>query len=491
MLRRKSKDLRGPEISVSGKGIASIVRNAGYLTGARLYNNLIRFFYAIALAYYLGPELYGVLNYGISWYLVFLSITGMGTSDILSREIGRDRESGPRIASLTLIIRGSATVIFAIVCFILGYFLESKTEVRNLLLIFSIALIGRSFSIWTENIFTAYELARYSFLLQTVFRSFEVIVGTVFLVFGGGVKAVAIVHAISWWLQALSGLSIGYRQSLVIWVCSSWRKLRDIIYKGIPNGLTLIMVIWMQSGPLVLYRHLSDSETALGQLALVMQALTIMSHVPIAAGIASLPILSRSVERQDGKDSLYSATMIKVAFVFGAAAGLGGLGIGPWIVKVLFGTRYNEAGYLLGIVMWLLIPLTCASVINAVFLAKGQFFIPTICAGLGVLVMSCIFPWTVRVMNTSGAIIATGMGMGVQALSLIWRLAKSGGLNVRETVFRPLIVIICCLGIFFVMKPVSSLLALLLSYTALLCGSVVFGIITLNEWSLIANLKKK
>lgn len=480
-----------PEESLSGIGIASIARNTGYLLGARIYNNLIRLVYAIALAYYLGPELYGILNYGISWYLVFLSITGLGTSVILSREIGRDRKSGPWIASLTLTIRGSATVFVAVACCILGYFFEGKLEVRNLILIFSIALIGRSLSIWTVNVFTAYEVSRYSFILQTVFRSFEAITGTICLLYGGGVMAVAIVHAISWWLQALSGLALVQQYLFVMWLNWSWRNIRNILYKGLPNGLTLIMVMWLQSGPLVLYRHLSDSENELGQLALAIQALIILINIPVAAGMASLPVLSRSVEREDGKDLLYSDTMIKAAFIFGAAASLAGLGIGPWLVKILFGTRYEEAGCLLGIVMWLLIPFTCGMAISGVYLARGQFFLPAICAGLGALAFSCVFPWLVSTMNTLGAIIATGIGMGVQALSLIWILARSGDLNVRRTVFRPIIVIIFCLGVFFVLKPVSGLLAMLSSWTALLCGSIVFGVLTEDEWFLIASLKKK
>jgi len=480
-----------PKEHISGIGVASIATNTGYLLGARIYNILIRFVYVIALAYYLGPELYGILNYGISWYLVFLSITGLGTSVILSREIGRDRESGHQVASLTLTIRGIATVLSAIVCFIVGYFLEGKLEVRNLLLIFSVALIGRSISIWTENVFTAYEISRYSFLLQTVFRSFEVITGTGFLLFSGGILAVAIVHAISWWLQAIGGLLLMQRHLLTIWINWSWSDLKNILYKGLPIGLTLIMVMWLQSGPLVLYRHLAGTENSLGQLALAMQAFIILSHIPIVAGMTSLPVLSRSIERKDGKDLLYSDTMIKAAFVFGAVAGIAGLGIGPWIVEVLFGTRFKEAGCLLGIVMWLLIPFTCGSVISTVYYSRGQFLFPAVCAGIGALVLSCTFSWLVSKMNTSGAIVATGAGMGMQALSLIWVHAKSGGLNIRETVFRPLVVIIFCLGIFFVLKPVGGLLAMLSSWAALLFGSVMFGVINEEDKYLLVSLKRR
>jgi len=483
--------LKSSKSNFSGEGVASIAINTIYLLGAQWFNRVVRLVYAIVLARYLGPELYGIICYGISWYLIFLSLTALGTGAILMREIGRDRESGSWISSLTLTIRGSGTVFAALLCGILGWYFEGKPEARNLILVFSVALIGRSLYIWTENVFTAYEVNRYSFLLQTVFRSFEVITGTVFLLFGGGAMGVVMVHAISWCLQALGGLLIMQRNLLKIWINWSWPGLKNILYNGLPIGLALIMMMWLQNGPLVLFRHLSDNENSLGQLALAMQVLTILSHIPIAVAMASLPTLSRSVDRKDGKDLLYSTTMIKSAFVFGAFAGLAGLGIGPWLVKILFGTRYEEAGRLLGLVIWLLIPLTCGNVINGIFVAMGQFFLPPICAGLGALFMSCIFKWLISTMNTSGAIIATGIGMGVWASSLIWILARSVNLDIRHTVFRPLIVIIFCLGVFFVLKPVSGLIAMLSSWTALLCGSLMFGVLTEDEWFLIASLKKK
>ena len=86
----------------SGIGAASIAKNAGYLLSTHGLNKALRFIYAIALAHYLGPELYGFLNYGMSWYLTFLSVTGLGTAAILVKEIGRDRNNAPWIASLTL-----------------------------------------------------------------------------------------------------------------------------------------------------------------------------------------------------------------------------------------------------------------------------------------------------------------------------------------------------------------------------------------------------
>ena len=272
MANKKSHISSEDNSILSGKGISSIARNAVYIFGAKGFNCAIRFVYAFALAHYLGPELYGFINYGISWYLVFLSLTGIGVAAILSREIGKDRSSGAWITSLTFSLRIPLTIVAAVTCGVFGWFIENNPEVRIILIVFSIALIGRSLALWVEAVFTAYEVSKYSFRLEIVFRTFEVILGTCLLLAGGGAKAVAIVHAISWWFQALGGLVLTGRRLVPIRFNFSRQGLKHLIRQGIPIGIGFIMISWLLSGPLVLFRHFGSTENSLGQLALAIQA---------------------------------------------------------------------------------------------------------------------------------------------------------------------------------------------------------------------------
>jgi O-antigen/teichoic acid export membrane protein len=480
-----------PMSVVSGHGVESIAKNAGYLFGSTALTSVVRFFYVIALAHYLGPELYGLLGYGISWYLAFLSITGLGIFTILSKEIGRDKSRGVWIASATLTVRSLATIICALACGILGWLLESKPEVRILLIVFSVALIGRSIAMWTQAVFTAYEANQYTFRLQVIFRTFEVVVGVTLLIVGQGALTVAIVHAISWWSQALGGLIVAQRRLLAVRLNKSWQDLKYIVSQGIIIGLGVIMAGWLLRGPLVLFRHFGGSENSLGQLALAMNCLGIVASVPVAAAMASLPVLSRSVARRDGKELIYTETTIRIAMIFGTVAGLAGLGAGPQVVDLIFGSRYLEAGYLLGLVMWLSIPFSCATTINRVYWARGEYFLPMVCSGVGASVFTLCMPLLVANMSAVGALLATGAGMGVWALSLIWVLARTGDLDFRQALLRPLAIIFFSLGVFLAFKMLSSWLALLASWIALFFTTLQFGGITDHEKQLLSSLKSR
>jgi O-antigen/teichoic acid export membrane protein len=426
----------------------------------------------------------------MSWYLAFLPFTGFGIAVLLAREIGRDKKSGDKFMSLTLSLRGCVAVSAALACGSFGWFLESKSEVKSLLIVFSIALIGRSIALWAASVFNAYEANKYTLLLKGIFRTFEVVVGISILIAGGGIVAVATVHAISWWLEAVSGLVLCGRNFEVVRLNWSWHGLKYILANGLPIGIGFVLMNWLHRGVIVLSRHMTISDNSLGQLALAMQVFVIICSIPIAINAASLPVLSRSVMRKDGKDLIFVKAMIRSAFIFGGFLGLAGLGGGVWLVNIVFGARYQMAGYLLGFTLWLIIPWTCANAIWRVYLARGQFFLSTLCAGTGALLFTLIIPWSVSTMDTPGAVFAAGMGMGVWALTLIWLLARSDDLDVKATIFRPLILVLFALGIFFALKSVNVWIALLTSWAVILCGALLFGVITEDERHLLHSLKR-
>jgi len=473
--------MSSPKITFSGEGATSVVRNAAYIVGGRWVQTGLRFLYVIVLTRYLNPELYGIFNYGLAFYLAFLPITGLGLGVILSREIGRNRNHGVQIVSQALSLRFFVAILAAGMCALAGWFSEVLPEVRQLLLLFSVALVGRAVSTWSENVFTAYETNKYLFQQQAIFRSLEVVLGTILLLCKAELTSVVTIHVISWWLQALGGLIVVRRHIASAHIDATWRDLKRLFVQGLPIGLGVLMVNWLQQGPIVLSRHMLGSMDSLAQFALAMQAFMALSTVPMAAGIAALPILSRTVARQDGKDTLFCDISLRAALIIGAAVGLVGLAAGPYIVNFAFGDRYTEAGQLLGPTLWLLIPWACASTTWHVYLARGEFFVPIAFAGGGVLVLTLLFPWSVQAMHTLGAVVATGVAIATWALGLIIMLVRSGDLNLGRDVLRPLGVVLLALAVFLVLQRVNIWLSLFASLLALFGGTIIFGVLAPDE----------
>ena len=95
-------------------GIRSVIRNSSFLLGSHTLTVLLRVVYVILLARFLGPDAYGTLNYGMSWYLSLIALTYLGLDVVLAREIGRGHGSVAVLAGTTFSLRAGVAVAIAL-----------------------------------------------------------------------------------------------------------------------------------------------------------------------------------------------------------------------------------------------------------------------------------------------------------------------------------------------------------------------------------------
>jgi len=471
-------------------GLKSIAVNASYIFASFGFTGFVRGIYAIILARFLGPEIYGLFNYGLSWYLAFLPISVLGLNVFLAREIGSRRPGYEKFADRTLALRGIASFVVALSCGLIGWLIETESVVRQLILIFSVALFGRGLALWTNSVFVAFEKSKYSFQQDALFRVLEIVTGVVLLLNGGGVIALALVHAIAWWLQGLRGVVLVRKHLLKVKADWDIQELKLLILTAIPFLFLNLSGAWLLQGPLVLYRHLSGMDANLGQLALAMQALFLLSGVPWAISQAVLPVLSRAVGRDDGKDKVFVEGMLRIGMIFGALAGLGGMALGPWFVPLIFGERYSHAGDLLGPAFWVMVPMIWASTLGQVVIARDQHKVAALCslASVGVFILS--FPILVGLSGTYGAIMAAGLGYMSRAIGYIAIVNKRDRLNLDRSLLRSVLSVGVSLAVYFSLEPINELLALVIAAAALFVSVYLAGVLSQEEKKEILRLVK-
>lgn len=108
----------------------------------------------------------------------------------------------------------------------------------------------------------------------------------------------------------------------------------------------------------------------LGQLALLVNVFGLVAIVPNMLAYAALPVLSRSVSRENDSDRRFLRVLCRAAFVCGTLAALLGVAVGPGLVRLVFGASYELAGSLLGYMLALLVPLTIARAAAGVLWAR-------------------------------------------------------------------------------------------------------------------------
>ena len=446
-----------------------------------------RSLYAVILARVFGPQVYGMINYGIAWYLLFLPLTKMGLDVVLSRDVGQNRGEGDQTAAITLTLQIVSVTLATVAYCILSWFIEDDPPLRLMVFVFAFALIGRSLALWTENVYTAYEVNEYSFRQQSIFRPLEIALGLVAVIIWREALLVVVIHGLVWCLEALYGLTVIRRRLFSLRLDRNFPDLRRIFLQGFPLGMAMLLMALPYQGPLIFFRHFTSHGDTLGQLALAMQVFFMFFHIPLALGSVSLPILSRAAAREDLKDRVFAETVLRFSLFFGTALSLLGAALGPWLTVQIFGKSYTQAGTLVGPVLLLMIPWSAGHALMRVLIARKLDFPVLICALIGAAFFSLTISEAVLRYDAIGAIGSAGTAMVLTMLSLIFFLRGHLALDLRASLIKPGLMALSSIGVFYALHAVYPLLSLLGALVTQAVGCYLFACLTPQDMAWLSH----
>ena len=101
---------------LKSEGFQRYLRNTSWLFVDRVVRLAAVLVSSIFITRYLGPSLFGELNYASAFVGIFLTLTSMGLDDIVARDLVRDPEKRDRILGTAAFIKlGGAVMLFFIV----------------------------------------------------------------------------------------------------------------------------------------------------------------------------------------------------------------------------------------------------------------------------------------------------------------------------------------------------------------------------------------
>ncbi len=470
-------------------GIKSIITNASYLGTARLLTSSARIIYAVLLARYLGAELYGQYNYGLSWYLFFLPLSVLGINWVLAREIGADPKKTASLVKHTFLIRLTSSLTAAFLSLSASLLLEPSPQLKTLLIIFSLALAARSFALWQQAVFVARESSGYVLLQETIFRLAEVVGGILFLLYGYGIHALALLHALVWIAQAIfSGILL---RKLIepVAIPTDLQEIRRILGKGIPLLIASLFGSWLLQGPLLMYRHFQGLDEQLGFLALSLQAFIIVAMIAGELGNAALPVLSRSIDRGDGKSDRYVEEVLRFGCFMGGLLTIGGVTLGEPFIELVIGARYLPVA---GLLPWTLLIVTFhfwMSSLYGMVAVHGHFKRVILDNALGAAVFTTGFVLLVPSLGAIGVVMALGGGLFSAAMLHLLALGKYHRIAWTKKLVKP--ALSASFGIlaarFFLDAGYWS--ALLLGIVSMVMAAFLTGALSLNEIKVMVDRK--
>ena len=463
-------------------GHRAIGSNTGFIFASQTIGSILRALYAVLLARTLGPELFGLLNYGLGWYAAFLAIANLQLESYMSREIALAPAKVSEVLSKAMTLRIFSTTLIFVVAVASVIASGEDSLLTNVLLIYAVAMAGRSAAMWCTSAFISRETTRPAFKVEVVFRVAEVLFGISVLLMGFGLSEIALIHALSWWGQAIYGYLLVRRHLSVVRFRPHLREQIALFRTVLPVAVASIGASWLMQGPFVLFKDKASVASDLGIVALVLQTYVLVSGIPLALSRTALPALSRTVARSDDKDALFLGLVLRAAFPGSTALILGAATAGTWVVPLIFGDSYRAAGLHLAYGMILVLPFGVANIANQILVAHDRTWRAMSSAVVGAASMTVL----VLFMPAGGAIdkyfLCIFAGISVWSIVALALLSRSVTVNWTQCLVKPMLASGLSIALYYLLVgAIGSWGSLFAAMLVLLAAQWIFDIVEREE----------
>lgn len=319
-----------------------IGRSFSFRLAAQVLSALVNVAGMAVLGNTLAAAGYG--DYAFYYALVPLiaALSDFGIGAIVTREIARDRASGPRHFGDALIVKGIVSAALLLGVLVAAPLTLDPAHRWLVILVAATALIdfSQDVGVW---IFRAHDRQDLEALLLMVSQ----------LVWLGGIAWCAAIHApLSWYLGS-AAVAFLLRTALGFWVVTNrlyrpvfaprWDRLRHLAREGLPFGLAIFtVVLYGRAGVLMLKAMATSSEVAYFNVGYMLSQP--LGFVSSAFNVSAFPSLSRAWSLGPAAVRPMLRRAIKFQFLAALPLGTGLFLLAPRVVPLLLkGEDFHRA----------------------------------------------------------------------------------------------------------------------------------------------------
>lgn len=334
------------------QGIRRYGANTAWLMGEKVLRMFMGLFVGIWVARYLGPEQFGLLSYAQSFVFLFTAIATLGLDSIVVRELVKDSSQQNVLlgTAFTLKLIGSLCIL-PLLWF--GVQFTSNDSYTNLLI----------FIIASGTIFQSFNVIDF-YYQSSVLSKYVAFANTITLAISSIVKIVLILNQASLLVFAIVGVFDTFILSLGL-IYFYWQKthhsLRDwqfdkVVAKRLladswPLIISSVMISLYMKIDQVMIKEMLDNN-AVGQYAAAVRISEAWYFLPIAICNSIFPAIINA--KKVNKKLYYQRLQRLYSFMvwLGVAVALPTIFINDWIINLLYGESYIEAGQVLMVHIW-------------------------------------------------------------------------------------------------------------------------------------------
>lgn len=357
--------------------MGAVLRNITWLLYERMFRALLALTIGVWLARYLGPELFGTLNFALAIVSLLAVLAGLGLQGVVVRELVRGtQEETLEILGTALMLRFLAGLLSYALLVAVIYAMNPEDQItRVLTLLIGVTLVFKACEV-SADWFEAQVLSKYIVIAQN----------GVLLVFGA-IKALAIWKGATLqtlgWIFAFEAISISLS---MLWMMSlrgpgvtalkmSSHRVMQLLSDSWPLMLSgIAVIIYMRIDQVMLGWMVDQQSVGVYSAALKLCEAWYMLPTLIVASVFPAILRSRGEPNYDSRVQMLYDGLFVLTFSISVLIWLAS----DWLIAILFGEPYASSSTIVKIYIWN----TCLVALGT---ARGKWLIAENLQNKGVL----------------------------------------------------------------------------------------------------------
>ncbi|KFJ42454.1 flippase [Francisella philomiragia] len=333
-------------------GFKKYFANTGWLFIGNISRMLAALVVGIWVARYLGPEKFGVLNYASSFVALFSVLTTLGLDGIVVRELVKDPSKSNTILGSAFGLKFIGFFALLIILSSVLYLTDESIYTKSIIFIVALSTMMQSFNV-LDFYFQSQVKSKFvafanliSLIISSITKIILILCGAKLIYFA----AVVVLDSFT--------LSIGFiyfYQSKRFGNIKKWRfkfaVAKSLLRDSWPLILSGLAVSIYMNIDQVMINHMLGAEEV-GQFAAAVRISTVWYFVPVVICSSLFPAI---INAKKVSEELYYARLQRLYDLMvwmAIAIALPMTFMSDWVVNLLYGQQYNQAGSVLMIHVW-------------------------------------------------------------------------------------------------------------------------------------------
>jgi O-antigen/teichoic acid export membrane protein len=335
----------------SRQGFMRYFKNTSWLMGERVLRMVVGLFVGIWVARYLGPEEFGLFSYAQSFVGLFMAIATLGLDGIVVRELVKDQSKRDALLGTAFILKLIGAFIVLLLLFFTVNIISTDAQTKLLIIVIASATIFQSMNV-VDFYFQSKVLSRYvafanmfTLLISSAVKVWLILNDAPLIAFAWVVLFDSAILSLGYLYVYLK---IGYRIKQWSFDKALAQRLLKDSWPLILSGI--VISIYMKIDQ-VMIKEMLGAE-AVGQYAAAVRLSEAWYFIPMVIASSLFPAI---IEAKKQSEKLYRERLQKLYDLMvwiAVAIALPLTILSDWVVGLLYGEQYIQAGSVFMIHIW-------------------------------------------------------------------------------------------------------------------------------------------